>query len=350
MIDLRSDTLTRPTPDMLDAMMRATVGDDVFGEDPTVIELQLKAARLFGKEAAMFCPSGTMTNQIAIKVHTEPGDEIICHEMSHLYLWEGGGVAANSFVSVRLMKGDNGRFTAEQVRENINPRDDTHYPYTRLVAIENTVNKGGGACWDFDEMKRIRNVCDEHRLSLHLDGARLFNAMAARGESSTQFGEIFDTISICLSKGLGAPVGSLLVGSEKHIRKALRIRKRMGGGMRQAGYLAAAGIFALDNHVERLADDHRRAKALEKELLTLPYIDSVLPVETNIVIFKLVETDNVSTLLEWLVGKGIKASCYGPNTIRVVFHLEINDSDLADVIDGFRDYPSNTASNLEIAA
>ena len=270
MIDVRSDTVTQPTPAMLQAMLQAVVGDDVFGEDETVNELQRKAAELFGKEAALFCPSGTMSNQIAIKTHTQPGDEVICDELAHVYLFEGGGIAANSGASVRLLKGDNGRFTAEQVRDNINRRDDSHFPWTRLVAIENTVNKGGGCCWDLREIERIRSVCQEQNIAMHLDGARLFNALVARDEAPRDYGNLFESISICLSKGLGAPAGSLLLGSRAFIARAHRQRKLLGGGMRQAGYLAAAGLFALEHNVRRLQDDHRKAKVLAAELRTLP--------------------------------------------------------------------------------
>ena len=327
--DLRSDTVTRPTPAMLDAMMRAEVGDDVFGEDEAVNALQQKAADLFGLEAALFCPSGTMTNQIGIKVHTQPGDEVICDQLAHVYVYEGGGIAFNSGASVRLLQGDNGRFTAEDVRRNVNRREDVHFPRTRLVAIENTVNKGGGCCWDLAEIRRIRQVCDEHGLALHLDGARLFNALAARGETPRQFGELCDTLSICLSKGLGAPVGSLLLGSKEPIRQARRIRKVLGGGMRQAGYLAAAGIYALDHHVERLKEDHARAKALETELRALPYVAAVLPVETNIVIFQLGPAVATEKFLAHLQSQGVRALSIGPQTIRMVFHLDISDAHFA---------------------
>jgi threonine aldolase len=325
-IDLRSDTVTRPTPPMLKAMMAASVGDDVFGEDETVNELQRRAASLFGMEAALFCPSGTMTNQIAVKLHTQPGDEVICHELSHIYLYEGGGVAYNSGASVRLLQGDNGRFTADQVRGNINRREDSHFPYTRLVSVENTVNKGGGCCWPFEELERIRAVCVESGLALHLDGARLFNALAARGRSPRDYGAVFDTISICLSKGLGAPAGSLLLGSKAHIGKAHRIRKVLGGGMRQAGYLAAAGLYALDHHVERLGHDHRKATALGTELGRRPYVAAVLPVETNIVIFQLRDSVNPERFLEHLAGRDIKALAIGKQTIRFVFHLDVDDT------------------------
>jgi threonine aldolase len=325
-IDLRSDTVTRPTQAMLQAMMAAPVGDDVFGEDDSVNELQRRAASLFGMEAALFCPTGTMTNQIAVKVHTQPGDEVICHELAHVYLYEGGGIAYNSGASVRLLQGDNGRFTAAQVRDNINRREDSHFPYTRLVAVENTVNKGGGCCWSFEELERIRAACAESGLALHLDGARLFNALAARGRSPREYGAIFDTISICLSKGLGAPAGSLLLGSKEHIAKAHRIRKVMGGGMRQAGYIAAAGLYALDHHVERLREDHRKAAALGAELGRCAYVVEVLPVETNIVIFRLHESVTPERFLAHLAGRRIKALAIGRQTIRCVFHLDVSDA------------------------
>jgi threonine aldolase len=335
-VDVRSDTVTRPTAGMLEAMMRAHVGDDVFGEDETVDALQRRAAELFGKEAALFCPSGTMTNQIGIRLHTQAGDEVICDQLAHVYLYEGGGIARNSGASVRLLSGDRGRFTAEQVRENVNRRDDSHLPFTRLVAVENTVNKGGGCCWALDELSRIRAVCDEQGLALHLDGARLFNALVAKGETPKQYGAICDTISLCLSKGLGAPIGSLLLGSKKHIGLAHRVRKVMGGGMRQAGYLAAAGLYALDHHVERLRDDHRKARALEGELQKLPYVTEVLPVETNIVIFKLDPAMPTDRFLAHLGERGVKALSIGPRLIRVVFHLDVNDAQFDTLIGAVR--------------
>jgi threonine aldolase len=328
MIDVRSDTVTQPTPAMLEAMMRASVGDDVFGEDETVNALQRRAADLFGKEAALFCPSGTMTNQIGIKVHTRPGDEVICDELAHIYLYEAGGIAANSGASVRLLKGQNGRFTAEQVRANVNRRDDSHLPWTRVVALENTVNKGGGCCWDLAEIERIRTVCDEHNLALHLDGARLFNALVARKESPRDYGRLFDTISVCLSKGLGAPAGSVLLGSRDLIARAHRHRKLMGGGMRQAGYIAAAGLYALEHHVDRLREDHAKAKTLEAELRTLPYIETVLTVETNIVIFTLRSSLTAEAFLRKLVQQDVRALSIGAQTIRFVFHLNVSDGQL----------------------
>ncbi|WP_129774513.1 threonine aldolase family protein [Peristeroidobacter soli] len=335
-IDARSDTVTRPTPAMLEAMMSAEVGDDVYGEDETVNALQSKAADLFGMEAALFCPSGTMTNQIGIRVHTRPGDEVICDELSHVYLYEVGGIAANSGASVRLLKGDRGRFTAEQVRSQVNSRTDVHAAWSRLVVVENTVNKGGGACWDFAELERIRGVCDERELALHLDGARVFNAIVARNESPRDYGRVFDTISICLSKGLGAPAGSLLLGPREFIAKSARFRKMMGGGMRQAGYLAAAGLYALEHNVARLRDDHLRAKTLERELQGLAYVSSVLPVETNIVIFTLDAHLNTEDFLRTLQSHGIKAGSMGGSTIRFVMHLDIGDDQVSALVEKLR--------------
>lgn len=336
MIDVRSDTVTRPTPAMLEAMMGARVGDDVYGEDETVNALQSRAAELFGMQAALFCPTGTMTNQIGIRVHTQPGDEVICDELAHVYLYEGGGIASHSGASVRLLKGLNGRFTADQVRENINRRDDSHLPWTRLVAIENTVNKGGGCCWDLEQISRIRRVCDEQGLALHLDGARLFNALTARNESPRQYGQLFDTISVCLSKGLGAPAGSLLLGSREQIARAHRYRKMMGGGMRQSGYLAAAGLFALEHHVDRLRQDHVRAKAVAAELRSLAYVDSVLPQETNIVMFILRESLSVDAFLAKLRERHVRALSMGGQTIRFVFHLDVSDTHVDGLITALR--------------
>jgi threonine aldolase len=332
MIDIRSDTVTRPTAGMLQAMMQAKVGDDVFGEDETVNALQEKVAALFGVEAALFCPSGTMTNQIGIKLHTQPGDEVICDQLSHVYLYEGGGIAFNSGASVRLVQGDHGRFTAEQVLENINRRGDAHLPHTRLVTLENTVNKGGGGCWALEEIRRIRQVCEAQDLKMHLDGARLFNALIARGETPRQYGSLFDTISVCLSKGLGAPAGSVLLSSREQIRRAHRLRKVMGGGMRQAGFLAAAGLYALEHHVERLREDHERAQRLDEELRRLPYIDSVLPVETNIVIFKLQDSVGTERFLAHLRERDVMALSIAKHTIRFVLHLDVSDAQFTELL------------------
>lgn len=320
-LDLRSDTVTRPTPAMMEAMMKAPLGDDVFGEDPTVNQLQDFAADMFGMEAALFCSSGTQTNQIAIKLHTQPADEVICDALSHVYLYEGGGIAFNSGASVRLIQSGRGLFTAQDVLENIN-QENVHFPSSRLVSLENTVNKGGGACWDWQEMLKIKEVCRQHHLAFHLDGARLFNAMVAKGEKAKDYGQLFDTISICLSKGLGAPVGSLLLGSREHIHKARRIRKVMGGGMRQAGIIAAAGLYALENNISRLTEDHEKARQVERVLTQLPWVEKILPVETNILIFQTREEEMVAGLLSYLDSHGIKAVSMGKKLVRFVFHLD----------------------------
>jgi len=329
MIDLRSDTVTRPTKGMLEAMFNARVGDDVFGDDPTVNELEQKAANLFGMEAALFCPSGTMTNQIAINVHTQPGDEVICHKHSHVYYYEGGGMMRNSGVSVCLLEGERGLISAKDVAASVNP-DDVHRPVTRLVEVENTMNKGGGACYNYVDLLEIRAVCDANNLRFHLDGARLFNAMIANGTGPGDYGAIFDSISICLSKGLGAPVGSLLLGNADFIRKARRVRKALGGGMRQAGYLAAAGVYALDNHIDRLQEDHERAAKLAKILEESDYVAEVLPVETNILIFKLKEKYGEKDFIRLLREHGVMANATGPQTIRFVTHLDFTDDMLAE--------------------
>ena len=332
MIDYRSDTVTRPTPGMLAFMQSAPVGDDVFGEDPSIISLERITAAKFGMEAGLFCPSGTMTNQLAIKTHTQAGDEVICDELSHIYQYEGGGIAFNSGCSVKLLHGDRGRVTADQVLAGINA-EDVHKPVTRLVSLENTSNRGGGACYDFNEFKNIKKVTEQHGLALHLDGARLFNAIVYKQEAAIEYGNIFDSISICLSKGLGAPVGSVLFGSHSFITKARRWRKVFGGGMRQAGYLAAAGIYAMDHHIERLADDHKNAKALSDVLQTKEFVTSILAVETNIVIATISGKYTAAQLVAALKEKGVLAIAMTPTQVRFVFHLDITENDLARTID-----------------
>ena len=331
-IDLISDTVTRPTSGMLDAMMSAKVGDDVFKNDPTVTILQEKAADLFGMEDALFFPSGTMANQTAIKLHTQPGDKLFCDKWAHVYNYEGGGVAFNSGVSCKLIDGDRGMFTAEQLKVVTAGRADIHVPYSRLVCIENTTNKGGGACWDFEELKKIKEVCLDQNLDYHLDGARLFNALVEKKETPKQYGGLFDTISICLSKGLGAPVGSILLGSKVHIAKALRIRKLFGGAMRQVGFLAAAGIYAFDNHIERLADDHKKAKAIELVLNSLPYVKKVEPVETNIIIFYVKDHLNAEDFISKMEKKNILLTPMGDGKIRIVTHLDFSDQMLEKLL------------------
>jgi threonine aldolase len=331
-VDLISDTVTRPTQGMMDAMMKAKVGDDVFKSDPTVNLLQEKAAEMFGMEDALFFPSGTMANQTAIKLHTQPGDRIFCDKWAHVYQYEGGGAAFNSGVTCKLIDGHRGMYTADQLELAIAGRADIHVPFSRLVCIENTTNKGGGACWDFNELLKIRKVCTDNNLNYHLDGARLFNALVAKNETPKQYGEIFDTISICLSKGLGAPVGSLLLGSKERIAKALRVRKLFGGGMRQAGFLAAAAIYALDNHVDRLAEDHQKAKIIEAELKSLSYVKKVEPVETNILIFYVNDELNADEFIAKMAEKGILLTPMGDGKIRIVTHLDFTNDMLDQLL------------------
>ena len=337
-VDLISDTVTRPTKGMLDAMMNAQVGDDVFKSDPTINLLQEKAAQMFGMEDALFFPSGTMANQAAIKLHTQPGDRLFCDKWAHVYQYEGGGAAFNSGVTCKLIDGDRGMFTAEQLKVAVAGRADIHVPYSRLVCIENTTNKGGGACWDFEELRKIKQVCVDNELDYHLDGARLFNALVAKNETPKQYGELFDTISICLSKGLGAPIGSILLGTKEHMAKALRIRKLFGGAMRQAGFLAAAAIYALDNHVDRLAEDHQKAKEIEAVLNTLSYVKKVEPVETNILIFYVNDSLNADEFIEAMAQKGILLTPMGDGKIRIVTHLDFTDEMLNTLLSELKSF------------
>jgi threonine aldolase len=310
---------------MLDAMMTAKVGDDVFGEDPSINTLEAMAARLFGMEAALYCPSGTMSNQIAIKCHTQPGDEVICEKSSHVYIYEGGGIAFNSGSQVKALDGDLGRITAAQVSLSINP-DDVHRARTSLVSLENTCNRGGGACYDLEEIKKIKQVCSDNQLKLHLDGARLFNALVATGQTAKQYGQVFDSISVCLNKGLGCPIGSILMGPAVFIRQARRVRKAFGGGLRQAGFMAAAGIYSLENNVARLATDHEHARRLGAALEKKDFVRSIMPVATNIVIFEVDQNGCARELSQQLKEKGILAIAIAANQIRFVTHLDISPS------------------------
>ncbi len=332
MIDFRSDTVTKPTPAMFDAMMHAKVGDDVFGEDESINQLESLSADMFGMEAGLFCPSGTMTNQIAIKCHTQPGNEVICDTMSHIYQYEGGGIAFNSGCSVRLIQGDNGRVTAEQVKASVNP-DDIHKPPSTLVSLENTSNRGGGSCYNFEEILLIKKVCSENNMILHLDGARLFNALVAKNETPKQYGEAFESISICLSKGLGTPVGSVLLGKKDFIKKARRLRKVFGGGMRQAGFMAAAGTYALQNHIERLATDHQHAKQLAEALQQKDCVGTILPVETNIVIFEVKGRLTATEFVHKLQEQNMLMFAISPTMVRMVLHLDITQQMVQQTID-----------------
>jgi threonine aldolase len=312
-------------------MTHAEVGDDVFGEDPSVNILEAYAAELFGMEAAVFCPSGTMTNQIAIKCHTQPGDEIICDQMSHVYVYEGGGIAFNSGCQVRTLEGDRGRLTAAMVSEVINP-DDVHRAKTSLVCLENTANRGGGSCYEFNDIQEISGICLKNNLKLHLDGARLFNALVAKDETALQYGKIFDSISICLSKGLGAPVGSLLLGEKGFIKKARRVRKVFGGGMRQAGYLASAGLFALQHNIDRLQVDHAHAKQIAAALISKNFVGRILPVETNILIFEIKDNYTPVTFCQELKEEGILCVPISSTQVRMVTHLDVHAEMVAKLV------------------
>lgn len=328
MIDLRSDTVTKPSAQMKEFMINAPVGDDVFSEDQTVNELQEFAANYFGKEAALFCSSGTQTNQIAINVHVQPGGEVICHEESHIYKYEGGGIARNSGASVRLLTGDRGRLNVETISKWINNPEDVHFPLTQLISLEDTANRGGGAIYDIEEIKKISSFCKENSLPLHLDGARLMNALVETKIDPKEYAKYFDSISLCLSKGLGAPVGSLLIGSSNFIKKSRRIRKVFGGGMRQAGIIAAGGLFALKNNVDRLIDDHHHAKMLEATLNELKWVKNVFSVQTNIVVAVLEVPEKRDEIISEMQKNGVRIMAFGPGMIRMVTHLDISLSEI----------------------
>ena len=323
MIDFRSDTVTRPSKEMLDFMLSAPTGDDVFREDPTVNELEEYVAAYFGKEAALYCASGTQTNQIAISVHVKPGGEVVTHEDSHVYKYEGGGIARNSGASVRLLRGNRGRLFADEIAQWINP-DDVHFPVTQLVSLEDTANRGGGAIYDLTEIEKISKLCRSHKLPLHLDGARLMNALVETQVNPALYAANFDSISLCLSKGLGAPVGSVLIGGKEFIHQARRVRKVFGGGMRQAGIIAAGGLFALKHNVDRLSIDHMHARALESTLNGLNWVKEVIPVETNIVVIVLNNSDKRDVIIDKLGQQGIKTVAFGPGMIRMVTHLNVS--------------------------
>jgi threonine aldolase len=327
MIDFRSDTVTKPSKEMMDAMFSAPVGDDVFSEDPTINELQQFAAEMFGKEDALFCSSGTQTNQIAINVHVQPGSEVICHEESHIYKYEGGGIAKNSGASVRLLQGDRGRLTVDTIAKWVNP-DDVHFPTTQLVSLEDTANRGGGAIYNFEDIQKIKKFCVANNLPLHLDGARLMNTLVETKIDPKIYAAEFDSISLCLSKGLGAPVGSVLIGTKDFIKKARRVRKVFGGGMRQAGIIAAGGLYALKNNVERLTIDHAHARQLETTLNQLNWVDSVLPVQTNIVVAILKDANMRDPIIALLAEQNIRIMAFGPGMLRLVTHLDVTSEEI----------------------
>ena len=325
-VDLRSDTVTVPSKGMLEFMMDSNVGDDVYGEDPTVNQLQNKVASIFGKDVGMFFPSGTMANQTAIKLHTNPGEQVICDKYSHIYNYEGGGASFNSGVSFNLINGKRGMFNAKQAADSINPKDFYHSPLSSLIAVENTTNKGGGACWNINELKQIKKIAKLNNLGMHLDGARIWNALIANGDNPLEIGKIFDTISVCLSKGLGCPIGSVLIGDKNIMNNALRIRKILGGGMRQAGYLANAGLYALDNNIERLSEDHKKAKEIGEVLKKSKFVKSVEKIETNIVIFQLQGDINEFSFIKKLNKLNIKLISMGSNKLRLVTHLNYTNN------------------------
>ncbi len=324
LINLTSDTLTRPTPGMLEAMMKAEVGDDVFGQDPTTNALERKMADMFGHEAALFCPSGTMTNQIAIKAQTQPLDEIICDEIFHIYRYELGGYGFHSGVSMHVTRGNRGIISPQMVQEAVKPKADWN-PNSRLLILENSINMGGGNYYTLDEVTALVVMARKHNLKTHLDGARLFNVLIETGDTTLAYGKLFDSISICLSKGLGAPVGSVLISDAETISYARRIRKVMGGGMRQSGYLAAAGIYALDHHIDRLKDDHERARTCARKLESMPWVSEVFPVATNIVIFRVADHLTGPQVAAALTARNINCLAITDKLIRWVFHLDIND-------------------------
>lgn len=336
-INLISDTVTLPSKEMLHTMLNAKLGDDVFREDPTVIELEEKLAAMFGHEAGLFCPSGTMCNQIAMKAHTKPLDEVLCDVNSHVYQFEVGGYSFISQIAINAIQGNQGILTAAHIKDNIKAKQDW-LPISKLVVLENTGNRSGGNCYSLNQMKEVSEFCRTNNLSLHLDGARIFNALIATGLSSMEVGPLFDSISICLSKGLGTPAGSVLIGKREWIQECRRIRKVLGGGMRQAGILAAAGIFALDNNIERLKDDHLKAKRIEQILISLNYIESVIPVETNILIFKLKESVDPAHFVSYLKMNDINSSAFGKRSIRFVTHLDITDEMIVEVERALRSY------------
>ena len=325
-IDLRSDTVTKPTKGMLDTMLTAEVGDDVYKEDPSINALEQRLADMFGMDEALFFPTGSMANQAALKLHTNPGEQVICDKYAHIYNYEGGGASFNSGISCKLVDGHRGMFTAEQAEASINPPDFYHSPLTSLIAVENTTNKGGGACWDFEELKKLRQVAANHGLGYHLDGARLWNALIVTDQSPKQYGELFDTISVCLSKGLGCPMGSVLIGNNDLMQGAILVRKILGGGMRQVGFAAASGLYALDNHFERLAEDHKKAKEIGEVLSKNTSIEKVEPIETNILIFELKSHVNETDFLNRLSEKGIQIIGMGSNKLRMVTHLNYSDA------------------------
>ena len=337
MIDIRSDTVTQPTEGMRKAMLEAEVGDDVLGDDPTVIKLQNKAAELLGKESALYVPSGTMSNIVATRTHTSPGDEIVTEAHSHIYRYEGGAFAALSGCSVALVDGKNGLMTSEQVSSSIRKAEGSlsHYPNGSLVCVENTAQGGGGSVYSQEAIDDICKVAREKDCKLHMDGARLFNASVASSTDPARMVRDFDSISICLSKGLGAPIGSVLVGSKEDLAQAHRWRKMFGGGMRQAGMMAAAGIYALENNIDRLREDHRRARKFAEALVEMPNFSVNLDTVQSNIVYIGVGKGRSKQMIEKLAKQDIDILDTDDSTIRAVFHLHIGDEDLEKIIEVF---------------
>ncbi len=333
MIDLRSDTVTKPTREMLETMLRAEVGDDVFGEDPTVNAFQKRVASMFGMQAGLFVPSGVMSNQLGLKVLTEPGDEILIEEKGHIYNYETGGAAFLSGIQIKPLKGINGKLELAYLENQVKGKFDWEAK-TKVICVENSTNKGGGACYSKDELAAIKYFADQHNLFVHLDGARIWNAMTATEIEPGFFGEVADTISVCFSKGLGAPIGSMLLSNEENIAKARRFRKMWGGGMRQIGLIAAAAEYALDNHWDLMKDDHRRAKEFAKAISSnSAFSIDMDSVETNIVLFDTLNEDAI-TVISRFEDHGIRLVPFGANTIRATFHFQVGDEDLEKVTTG----------------
>lgn len=328
-IDLRSDTLTKPNKGMLDAMFAATVGDDVFNDDPTVISLQEKAARIFGKEAALFCGSGIMCNQVAIKLQVAVDQKVLCDELSHIYYHEKNGPAFLSGIQHHLVNTPSGKLNAALV-DSVLTKENQGKKNIALVSLENTVNKGGGCYYTLNEIQEVAEVCKRHNVPMHLDGARIFNALIETGDTAPEVAKYFETISFCLSKGLGTPVGSMLVSSKQKIEEARKIRNQFGGGMRQIGYLAAAGIYALDNNINRLKEDHQRAKRIGEELAKLSFVEKLIPVHTNVVIFHLQDSIDDVNFMKQLSDNNIRTVSFGKQVVRMVTHMDITD----EMVDG----------------
>ena len=340
-IDLRSDTVTQPTAAMKQAMLNAELGDDVFGDDPSVRALEEKTAAMLGKEAALFVPTGTMGNQICIRAHTQPGDEMICSDNAHIYIYEGGGFAALSGLSVACVKNESGIMKPSDVKAAIRAEGSlSHYPETSLICLENTANRGGGTYYSLEAIQEIGAIARERNLAYHLDGARMFNAVIASGISAKDMVAPFDSVSLCLSKALGCPVGSVIVGTRTFINRCHRFRKMFGGGMRQAGILAAAGSYALDHHIERLADDHGRAKNLAEALSTVDgYAVNLESVKSNMVYVDVTkEGRSAPELVEALAKDGVMITAVNDGTIRAVTHLQIDDAGIEAAIGGFKKF------------